>query len=389
MRLALICTEKLPLPAIKGGAIQIMIDGITPFLSEKFSIVIFSICDENLPHKEEQNGIQYIRFPQHDYYSYIIDYLKNESFNVIHIFNRPKIVQEIRNVSPNSAIVLSLHNDMFSPLKINPQEASQSIQLADCIATVSEYIKRSITIRYPEAKNKTFVTYSGVDMSQYPEKNSPISNKIRDDIRSTFNIGDKKVVLFVGRLSKTKGPHILIQAMNHLNNMDQDVVLLIVGGKWFSDNGVNDYVRKLYEEAKPLGNSVIFTQFIPSNQIPEFMLASDLLVCSSQWHEPLARIHYEAMASSLPIITTNRGGNNEVVFNGFNGIVIEKYQDPKSFAKTISFLLNHPELSKQFGNNGRKFIEQNFQFKHVAARYEAVYREALKRHLKPSKPFSN
>ncbi|WP_441894655.1 hypothetical protein [Paenibacillus sp. YAF4_2] len=60
MRLALICTEKLPSPAIRGGAIQIMMDGISPFLGKKHEVTIYSITDDSLPDKDNRGGIQYI-----------------------------------------------------------------------------------------------------------------------------------------------------------------------------------------------------------------------------------------------------------------------------------------------------------------------------------------
>ncbi|MEX2103902.1 MAG: glycosyltransferase, partial [Bacilli bacterium] len=71
-------------------------------------------------------------------------------------------------------------------------------------------------------------------------------------------------------------------------------------------------------------------------------LIGDIFVCSSQWQEPLARVHYEAMGAGLPIITTHRGGNAEVIKTGENGIVIEDYSNPQAWAATISYLLSNP-----------------------------------------------
>ncbi|AOL98940.1 Putative glycosyltransferase YtcC [Bacillus subtilis] len=53
MKLAFICTEKLPAPAVRGGAIQMMIDGVTPYFSSRYDLTIFSIEDPALP-KEKQ-----------------------------------------------------------------------------------------------------------------------------------------------------------------------------------------------------------------------------------------------------------------------------------------------------------------------------------------------
>lgn len=41
MKLAFICTEKLPAPAVRGGAIQMMIDGVTPYFSNRYDLTIF------------------------------------------------------------------------------------------------------------------------------------------------------------------------------------------------------------------------------------------------------------------------------------------------------------------------------------------------------------
>ena len=52
MKIALICTERLPSPAISGGAIQIMIDGVIPFLTKNHQVTVFSITNNRLPDHE-------------------------------------------------------------------------------------------------------------------------------------------------------------------------------------------------------------------------------------------------------------------------------------------------------------------------------------------------
>jgi len=50
---------------------------------------------------------------------------------------------------------------------------------------------------------------------------------------------------------------------------------------------------------------VVFTGFIPPSEIPPYYNVGDIFVCASSGMSP-ARIHYEAMAAGLPIITTDR-----------------------------------------------------------------------------------
>src|SRR5690606_19441487 len=125
--------------------------------------------------------------------------------------------------------------------------------------------------------------------------------------------------------------HILINAMKHVFRNQKDAVLVIAGGKWFSDDTINPYVAKLYRLAKPYKDRIIFTKFIPANEIQNIFLMGDVFVCSSQWNEPLARVHYEAMAAGIPVITTNRGGNSEVILHDFNGYLLDDYNNPKAF----------------------------------------------------------
>jgi glycosyltransferase involved in cell wall biosynthesis len=376
MKIAFICTEKLPSPAVKGGAIQLMIDGIAPFISQKHSLTIFSITDCSLPLIEKRGNIEYIRFPKESYEKNVAAELTKHTFDVIHVFNRPASLVKYKEASPASAFVLSVHNDMFSPLKMTKELAEQAIEQSTFITTVSEYIKRTITGRYELSSDKIEVVYSGIDLEQYVPAWTEKGKKIRESMRKEWNVANKKVILFIGRLNKTKGPHILIQCMSKVLACHHDAVLVIVGGKWFSDNSWNDYVEQLHQLAKPYGEKIIFTNYIPSEKIPHIFLISDVFVCSSQWHEPLARVHYEAMAAGVPIITTNRGGNAEVIHHMENGLVIDDYDNIHAFSEAIHFMLSHPEKALQMAKNGRSYVEEHFQFTHVAARLEAIYTKA-------------
>jgi glycosyltransferase involved in cell wall biosynthesis len=376
MKIAFICTEKLPSPAVKGGAIQLMIDGVAPIISKKYQLTIFSIKDYSLPLTEKRDNIVYIRFPKETYEENVAAELTKHTFDVIHVFNRPASLIKYKEASPTSAFVLSIHNDMFSPLKISKELAKQAIEQSTIITTVSEYIKHTITGRYKLPSDKIEVVYSGIDLEQYVPIWTEKGQQIRESMRKELDVANKKVILFIGRLNKTKGPHILIQCMSEVLVCHPDAVLVIVGGKWFSDNGWNDYVKQLHQLAKPYGEKIIFTNYIPAEKIPHIFLISDVFVCSSQWHEPLARVHYEAMAAGVPIITTNRGGNTEVIHHMENGLVIDDYQNIHSFSKAINFMLTHREKALQMAKNGRNYVEKHFQFTHVAARLETIYTKA-------------
>ncbi|QFT87901.1 Spore coat protein SA [Bacillus sp. THAF10] len=377
MKLAFICTEKLPSPAVRGGAIQMMIDGVVPFLSEKYQLTVFSVIDESLPNYEVRDNVEYIRVPQEDYEVHVAEQLRKIRFDMIHVFNRPINIPLYKEASPSSQFILGLHNDMLSEIKVPHDQGREIVSSVERIVTVSNYIKQTVLERFPEADSKLKVVYSGVNLDEYPPVWTKQGQKIRDEYRKKYKIENKKVILFVGRITKNKGTHFLITAFKAIAKRHPDAVLVIAGGKWFSDNGINHYIRYLRNLAEPLGDKVIFTNFIPANEISNIFLMSDIFVCPSQWQEPLARVHYEAFAAGIPVITTNRGGNAEVVSHQETGYVIDEYDQVREFAKGIHYSLNNNEASERWTKNARQLVESNFQFRHVADRLRNVYDELI------------
>lgn len=388
MKIALICTEMLTVPSIRGGAIQIFIDGVSRYLRARHQLTIYCITDPDLPDWEEAEGIKFVRIPR-EYY--VFDVAKElakrqaakQPYDLIHVFNRPRDLLIYKAVMPDSRFVISLHNEMFRPAKISQEMGGFAVRAADKIMAISKYIGETIITRFPSAKSKVVPVYSGIDLSRYRPIWAPHAQPARMKLRRKYGLMDKKVILFVGRLSAVKGPDLLIKAMQQAILAHPEAVLVIVGSKWFSDERIDDYGLALRKLAESIGQEkIIFTNFVPPAQIPDYFLLGDVFVCSSQWQEPLARVHYEAMGAGLPVITTNRGGNAEIVQHEVNGMVIQDVQNPQAFADAISFLLSNPAVAAKLARAGRDMVEQNFGFEHVAERLESLYMKAIRRRKK-------
>ncbi|GAE24465.1 lipopolysaccharide 1,2-N-acetylglucosaminetransferase [Halalkalibacter wakoensis JCM 9140] len=383
MNILMICTEKLPVPAVKGGAIQTYIDGVSTSLSDKHQLTILGTTDPSLPDDETKNNIRYVRTQGgliEVYREGVKRFLKeNPSFDVIHIFNRPRLVLPVRECAPNARLILSMHNDMFKPEKIDQEEASKVVDELDHIITVSDYIGKTIYEPFPKAKNKIQTIYSGVDISRFVPPSSTKAKEMREQIRKENNLEGKKVILFAGRLSPNKGVDVLIRAVPEITKKHPDIALVIVGSKWFSVDEVTDYIGYVRALAARLPVPVINTGFVHPSEIQKWFAASDVFVCTSQWQEPLARVHYEAMASGLPIVTTNRGGNAEVIIPNGNGFVIDNPEDPQAFADQISHLLSNPSLSKELGKKGRELAESQYTWSRVISEIDSIWSEMKKR----------
>jgi len=377
MNILLICTEKLPVPNIRGGAIQTYIGGVVPLLSRSHKITIIGRSDPELPDEETVNGIRFLRFDSQGvldiYMSNVIPYLEasTEEYDLIHIFNRPKMVLPVASVKPNARIVLSMHNDMFNPLKLNKEEGDAIVQRVETIVTISNYIGAAICKDYPQAESKIRTIYSGVDLSKFaPWKQSQAALRDRESIRDQHKLGNKKVILFVGRLSRNKGPHVLVRAMSNLKH--SDAVLVIVGAAWYSDDRISDYIAYLRALAEKSPIPVMTTGYVQASEVHKWFCAADVFVCTSIWEEPLARVHYEAMAAGLPLITTARGGNPEII-RGNNGVIIQNPEDPVEYATNLNNMLSNVNNARQMGLHGRKLVEDHFTWNHVAGQIQEVW----------------
>lgn len=367
MKIAFVCTEKLPVPPVSGGAIQQYIDGVLPYLSRHHEITVFCIAYPGLPEQETVDGVNYIRVPGRNKEEYVNNVMArlNDEFDIVHVFNRPLWVPLLGKRLRNVKFSLSIHNEMFLPEKIPAETAVECIEMVEFITTVSRFIADGIRGLYPIADKKLNVVYSGVDVDNFQPWWSEKAAKNRAEFRS--KLGKDKIVLYVSRLSPKKGSDIVLKAMKKVMDGRDDAALVVVGSKWYGENKSDDYIRSLKLFSEKMKGPVLFTGFVPPSEIADIFNLGDVFICASQWEEPLSRVHYEAMAAGLPIITTNRGGNAEVVSWEYgNGIEIDDYSNPDEFADAINYLLDNPAAALKLGEKGRSLAVLKYNWERVA-----------------------
>lgn len=378
MRTLMICTEKLPVPPVRGGAIQTYIHAVAPRLARHHQVTVLGVADPELPEREVRDGVEYWRVPGGPFPQYLQRVVRvlgkvGQRFDLIHLFNRPRLVLPVREALPDSRLVLSLHNEMFQPEKIGPGEARAAIGAVEQIVTVSDFIGRGVEALYPEARGKWRTIYSGVDLDRFVPNWTAEARHIRQRLRAEHGLGRGPILLFVGRLSPKKGADVVVRALGPIARRYPEATLVLVGSKWYGEDRISDYVAYVRALAARAPMTVLTTGYVPADRVHEWFAAGDLFLCASQWEEPLARVHYEAMAAGLPIITTARGGNPEVVRGLGNGLVVEEPENPEAFARAILRLLGDAELRVRMGRQGRALAEARFSWDRVAADIRALW----------------
>ena len=148
-------------------------------------------------------------------------------------------------------------------------------------------------------------------------------------------------VLFCGRICPEKGPHKLVQALGLIP--DPHVKLVIVGSPFFDSQHQSPFFDQLQQDAKPLGERVIFTGFVPNEQLPAYYRMADAACFPALWEEPAGITAIEAIACGCPVIATDSGGMPEYL-EGSDAVLLRRDEIWDGECTPVSGV---PELSGQ------------------------------------------
>ena len=116
------------------------------------------------------------------------------------------------------------------------------------------------------------------------------------------------------------------------------------------------------------------------NDVSELMRAFDIFALPSL-AEGISNTILEAMASGLPVVATDVGGNGELIEAGVTGLLVPK-ADPAALADTLARYVDDAALRAEHGRAGRLRVEQQFSLDRMVERYTRIYRLALEGGLK-------
>lgn len=170
-------------------------------------------------------------------------------------------------------------------------------------------------------------------------------------VRAKYQLDDRPLVLYVGRISPHKGVHLLLQAFREVIKEVPKARLLVVGEPTFPA-----YLRKL----KGLGgNTVVFAGFVPDEELPFYYAASQVYATATLWEGfnlPLA----EAQASGKPVVAFDLGPHPEVVIHGESGFLVP-VRDTGALAQATIKLLKNAKLRGSMGEKAHHLVKERFR----------------------------
>lgn len=214
-------------------------------------------------------------------------------------------------------------------LKIFNENIQNILDNSDGIITVSNFSKEDISKTFSYPKEKIFVTHLAAE-----EIYTPL-NKFHSSqyLKKHYGI-DRDFLLYVGGFSPRKNILGLIDAFNLVkNSYKRDLKLVIIGTKGPS----YEIYRKKVDELN-LSSSVIFTGFIPIEDMPIFYSASKALVYPS-FYEGFGLPPIECMACGTPVIASNLTSMPEVCQDA--AILVDPYDVDEIKENILTLLNNH------------------------------------------------
>ena len=172
---------------------------------------------------------------------------------------------------------------------------------------------------------------NGIDTNYFCLEN--LDNEEKRLLRLNLSITNNDIVfLFVGRIVKDKGVEELVNAFLKINQKYNQTKLLIVGG--FEDN-INP-VSKMIKYEILNNNKITYVGF--QRDVRIFFAMADVFILPS-YREGFPNVVLQAGAMELPSIVTDINGSNEIIIDGYNGLIIESQNENELFNAIEKFIL--------------------------------------------------
>ncbi|GAA4807531.1 N-acetyl-alpha-D-glucosaminyl L-malate synthase BshA [Litoribaculum gwangyangense] len=329
----------------------------------------------NNVHYHEVNVPEYPLFHYQPYElalsSKLVDMVKLHKIEILHVhyaiphayaaYMAKKMLQEEGIYVP---IVTTLHGTDITLVGSHPfykPAVTFSINKSDAVTAVSQSLKDD-TLRLFDIKNKIHVVSNFIDLDKY-------NHSFKNCQRVMMAKENEKIITHISNLRPVKRTKDVIKVFYNIQKEIPAKLMLV--GEGPERQHMEDTCQKL-----GILDKVIF--FGKSNEIDKILSFSDLFLLPSE-SESFGLAALEAMASGVPVISSNTGGIPEVNIQGVSGF-LSNVGDVDDMTKNALYILGDEDRLKTFKENARNEA-LNFDLHKIVPQYEAIYEDTLSKCL--------
>lgn len=299
--------------------------------------------------------------------SKIVDMVQLHKIDILHVhyaiphaYAAYMSKQMLKTRGINLPIVTTLHGTDITLVGSHPYYKNAvefSINNSDAVTSVSKDLKRD-TLSFFNIKKNIEVIPNFVDLEKYIHVHENCN-------RGVLANEDEKIITHISNFRKVKRIDDVINSFNLINKEINSKLILL------GDGPERIKAEKLCDELN-LNEKVLFLG--ASNETAKILCLSDVFILASTT-ESFGLVALEAMASSVPVVSTNSGGLPEVNKDGFSGYLSD-VGDINNMAKNAIKILKDSTKLINFKKNAKQQANK-FDVHNIVPHYEDIYKRTL------------
>ena len=232
----------------------------------------------------------------------------------------------------------------------------------------------------PQLKNKLFIA---PNVSILPQ--NQVIHAQADLLRKSLNLDGKKVLLYCGRLIKVKGFEYLLDTFSKLQQHNDDLVLLVIGGLYGSGCKYSpEEIKSMYHIYG--GEKVLFTGTIMNPKKAAYFLLADVVVVPSifmtEEYEVWGFAVNESMSVGKPVIATEAvGAAYDLIHDGVNGYIVPD-KDSEALFQAIKMIIDDPSKQKEMGAQSLRILQEGFTYESMSLGFKKAIKFAISKFSK-------
>lgn len=274
------------------------------------------------------------------------------------------------------ATLLYYHHGSNMHLRLTEPHWRKFEKVVDGIISVSQATFDGLVERFGPIHVPTWVIHNGVDTKLF----HPMPEDTRVEVRRHIGVEeDAFVFMYVGRIVRSKGVDLLLDAFASLLLRYPFIRLVIVGSSKLEHAPEPQFEEELWERARNMNGRVHFVGGVENRDIPMFLSAADVVVLPTIADEGVPLCILEAMACQKAVIATDKGGIPEILQHEHSGLLLPANHVEDLLPRAMEKLILDTSLRQRCARNALQFIEQNCTYAHVACKFDQVLRDAKMR----------
>lgn len=375
-RICFVTSGSLPIPAVKGGAVEQLVQQLCEDNERTPKFEITCITKYNAEAIERQHTFRHTKFvnvkTRGKLYYWITRKVHGFISRVTGVDNPLVYIYEWRvnkyllKHAQDFDLVIAEACDMmllkFLSKKIGRervclhlhgpfQSTPQYDRIFGNLLAVSDYIRENY-ISTPNSlpADRALTLMNGIDVNRFSKE---LSGAEREEMRKQIGLEKNDfVVVFCGRIIQEKGVKQLMEAVLGIPNTQ--VKLLIIGASDFGNGNKGTYPQEVSELANRHSGRIFFTGFVKNENLWKYYKLADIGVVPSMWNDPCPLVVFEMMASGLPTIATRMGGIPEIATSETTIFVENDSCIVASLREAILNLYSSPNKRKEMSQAAMK-----------------------------------